>query len=147
MSTLGELQSRYAQVRQEELNYWSNLQQTLRDIFGCLAVDLGLDPLNPLLMSLGIVNKEGIFRHASVEQITRNELSLEFALQIVLSQVENLIPPNLIRTEWSLRVTKNGIQLTPKGGRIISFEGADAAAKHINKVFEQTISSFSPYIR
>ncbi len=146
MSTLGELQSLYAQVRQEEQNYWKELRATMGDVLHCLAVVLGLDPKSPVLLNLGVINSEGKFCRASIEQLPKNDRTLEFALQIVLSQEPSLVPPNLVETRWSIRETRDGIDLIHSDERVARFDDASDAARHITKVFEKKISSFSPYI-
>lgn len=146
MSTLGELQSLFVQVRQEEQNYWKDLRITVGDVIRRLAEVLGLDEDSPELLKLGIINSEGKFVRASIEQLPKNDRVLEFALQLVLSPQSTLIPPNIMETRWTIRETKDGIELVHKDERFTRFEDPSDAAQHITKVFQKKISSFSPYI-
>ncbi|UVE47721.1 hypothetical protein KS461_10740 [Pseudomonas chlororaphis] len=147
MPKLGELQRLYEQVRQEEQNYWKELRETLRDVLDGLAQALGLDPKLPLFLHLGVINSDGKFCRASIDQLTGQDLYLKFALQVVLSQEASLIPPNVIETEWSLRDTRDGMELIHTGDRVTSFEDSAAAAMYVTQVIEKKIASFSPYNR
>ena len=146
MASLKELQNLYLQVCEEERDYWQELRNTLKDVHRSFAFLLELNPENPILMSIGVINPEGKFIHTDIDQLPKTDRSLEFTLQVILAQVKTEVPPNLISTSWSIRGAREGVALNEKGGRDKLFDSPDDSAKFIARVFKEKISKFSPYV-
>lgn len=147
MPRLLELKKLYEQVRSEEAEYWDELRQTLRELLNSLASELGLDPRLHIGMNLGFIDEKGQFKRESSDNLPRKNLSLNFAVQLVLDIHESVIPPNLVTTEWSLRGVRDGISLTGENGKLTVYDDVRGAAKHMTTAFEAKISSYSPYTR
>lgn len=146
MATLGQLQRLFSVVAEEEQRYWSDLIQLVDDLCEQIGVTLGIHHTASELMSIGLVNTDGKFIKASSSRLKRVERDIEFAVQVVLSQQQSLVPPNILISEWLIKQTSVGIQLTSKDGGISLFNDVEDVAAHIADVFELMITSHSPYV-
>lgn len=146
MATLGQLQRLFSVVAGEEQRYWSDLIQLVDDLCARIGGVLGVDPFASELMSIGLMNTEGNFIKASPPRLKRVGRDIEFAVQVVLSRQPSLVPPNTLISEWLIKQTSAGIQLTSKTGGISLFSDVEDVAAHITDAFELMITSYSPYV-
>ncbi|MNJ28506.1 hypothetical protein D3C77_230440 [compost metagenome] len=145
MATLGQLQMMYAEIAEQEKRYWSDLVQLVDDLRVRIGVALGVNSNHSELMAIGLVRGDGQFVKAAASQLKRDKRELEFAVQVILSQQASLLPPNVLVSQWSIKQTSAGIQLSNKDGGISQFDDIKDVAAHITDVFELNIKSYSPY--